>query len=98
MSGQEGFNLPFLESLACETPVLGIYQPSYDWSDQIQMAPSIEAVDTPTPAYGYISDPYVFAEYMDRAKTMKVNRKKLMGLTWTESAKKMDHVLRELER
>lgn len=91
-SGLEGFNMPFLESLACETPVLGTYTPFYDWSDQIQVVPSYPAYDS-TVDLGYVSDPLVFAEMMHTAKDKKIDREKLMDLTWEKQVEKMEKVI-----
>ena len=81
MSAQEGFNMPFLESLACKTPVLGVQSPFYDWSDQIVQVPSQET-ELPT-GYGYTSDPYMFATYMHKIADKNVHLKSIEHLKWS---------------
>lgn len=80
-SPQEGFNMPFLEAMACGTPVVGNSMPFYDWSDQILQVPSIEA-DEGSMSFGYLSDPVKFAEYMDTTKDVSINTDALKHLTW----------------
>ena len=95
-SGMEGFNVPFLESLACETPAVGIAQPSYDWSDQIIQARS-NAWDEIIPfSYVFESSPEAFAVCMDKALKYKVDREKLMHLTWNSVAKKFNSIIEKV--
>jgi len=91
-SGLEGFNMPFLESLACETPVLGAYSPFYDWSDQIQTVPSVYGRDDVVDI-GYVPDPFLFAEHMHKILKVKINREKLMNMTWDKQVDKLVKVI-----
>lgn len=91
MSAQEGFNMPFMEQLACGTPVLGVDSPFYDWSDQIMKVKSHETeLNT---GYGYVSDPREFAEAMHHVVNKKVDRKKLKDLEWQNVIKKWVKVI-----
>jgi glycosyltransferase involved in cell wall biosynthesis len=80
ISTQEGFNMPFLESLACGTPVLGTRMPFYDWSDQILQCPSHE-FEMQTGS-GYAADPVEFAEMMHQVVERKVDVSKIEHLRW----------------
>lgn len=94
-SPEEGFNMPFLEAMACGTPVVGNAMPYYDWSDQILQVPSIEAEEGAM-AFGYVSDPAVFAEYMAKAKEVRIDPARLEHLQWPHVADKFREVIREV--
>lgn len=94
MSAQEGYNMPFLESMACGVPALGVRMPFYDWSDQIMQAPSHE-FELHT-GFGYSSDPVEFAEYMHKAVKHKVDVKKLDHLKWVNVVAKLNKILEGL--
>lgn len=94
MSAQEGFNMPFLESLACKTPVLGVESPFYDWSKEIVLAPSVET--ELSTGYGYVSDPYMFATYMHKIADKNVHLKDLEHLKWSVIGEKWNKLLERI--
>ena len=94
-SGFEGFNVPFLESLACETPVIGTYSPFYDWTDQIRQVEGLQ-VSEELADIGYVSDPRRFAEAMHGQN--KVDRNRLMDMTWDKQCQKILDVMKGGEK
>ncbi len=92
MSCTEGFNMPFLESMACGTPAVGVNMPFYNWSNQIIKVPSF--ISEAQGDIGWISDPKEFAEGMHKATQTKIDTTKLEKYTWTNTFKSMLKVIK----
>ncbi len=88
MSAHEGFNMPFLESMACGTPAIGVDMPYYDWSKQINKVPS--HLGETHVGLGWISNTSDFANTMHEVAKhpvkYKINREGISHLTWKNTA------------
>lgn len=93
-SPEEGYNMPFLEAMACGTPAIGNDSPFYDWSDQIIKVPSIESEEG-SMAYGYVSDPAKFADVMAEAHP-PIQTSKLDELHWDKVASRFEKVIERI--
>lgn len=94
-SGKEGFNLPFLEAMACGTPAVGLNLPFYDWSNQIIGVEAVDGVDDGT-ATSYACDPDMFARGMHASLKHKIDTDALKGFEWKEVGKKWVKLLEKV--
>ncbi|MHB8552764.1 MAG: glycosyltransferase [Thermoplasmataceae archaeon] len=95
-SSQEGFNMPFLEAMACGTPAVGVALPFYDWSDQIIQVKSIQTeIAEARAGIGWVSDPKDFAEGMLKAKDKKIDVSALKQFEWKNTIGKMAEIFDE---
>lgn len=94
-SGTEGFNMPFLEAMACGIPAVGVNIPFYDWSNQILKANAYEGVESTT-SLSYAVDTQSLADKMHESLKHKIKTDEISHMEWKEVGRKWIKLLESL--